>query len=233
MSNYISFLEGTSLISVVTLIILCIVKKVKKESTAEIWKYLIIATGILVCCAGYEFIEFASFLRQANRLPTTSSSTIGQTSKRSMERNEHETSNFLENDIIANIESDIIAEGVEPNGEKSDESTGKEYLSVTVKQLCTELSENAMRAERDWNGKNVQITGYLSNIDSSGAYFSITETNDSLAWVDGMVRCSMRKNEDVKNTIIDKNTGDLITVYGTISQVGEIIGYSLNTDYVE
>lgn len=106
-------------------------------------------------------------------------------------------------------------------------NTGK-YTAVTVDQLNRELEENAMRAENSWNDKNVVMAGYLDNIDNDGMYFTILGEDK---W--GAVTCRLNKNEEVRNIIMNQSTGDAIVVYGKISSIGEVIGYTVDVDKVE
>ncbi|MCR5775464.1 MAG: hypothetical protein K6G42_10310 [Lachnospiraceae bacterium] len=108
--------------------------------------------------------------------------------------------------------------------------TGK-YTPVGVSQLYSELEENAMRAEENWNDKYVAITGYLSSVDNDGKYFSITGSNESWDFVS--VHCSMKDNDQVKSFISTQNKGDELVVYGKISEIGEVIGYTVDVDVVE
>lgn len=105
------------------------------------------------------------------------------------------------------------------------------YTPVTVGKLYGELNENAMRAENNWNDKYVVIAGYISNIDNDGAYFGITDTDE--AWDFEQVHCDMKKNEQAKSLIMSQNIGDGVLVYGKITSIGEVIGYSVDVDKVE
>ena len=99
------------------------------------------------------------------------------------------------------------------------------YQSVTVKQLYDELEANALRAEKTYQDAYVAVTGKLSTIDSDGAYISIIASNDE--WGFESVHCSITDDSQM-DKIINFNKGDKITVYGKITMIGEILGYSLD-----
>ena len=86
-----------------------------------------------------------------------------------------------------------------------------------------------MRAESTWKDQYVQVTGYLYNIDSDGAYFNITNAPEEY----GSISCYMKKNESAKNVIMNKNIGDKVVVSGKINTVGEVIGIHIDVDTVE
>ena len=109
--------------------------------------------------------------------------------------------------------------------EKKVPTSQPSYQKVTVKQLTDTLDENALRAEKTYQDMYVEITGYLSNIDSDGEYFSITGTNDS--WDFNWISCDITDEKQL-DKIINLNNGDQITVYGKITTIGEVIGYRVD-----
>lgn len=109
--------------------------------------------------------------------------------------------------------------------EKKVSTSQPSYQKVTVKQLTDTLDENALRAEKTYQDMYVEITGYLSNVDSDGEYFSITGTNDS--WDFNWISCDITDEKQL-DKIINLNNGDQITVYGKITTIGEVIGYRVD-----
>ena len=99
------------------------------------------------------------------------------------------------------------------------------YKPVTVKSLYKELNENALRAEKTYQDSYVEVTGYLSSIDSDGAYFSIVGTREMFDFE--FVRCNI-DSDKVIDKLINFNESDSITVYGQITSIGEILGYTLD-----
>lgn len=105
-----------------------------------------------------------------------------------------------------------------------------EYLDVTVDELAAELRDNALRAEQNYNNKYVAVRGKLSNIDSSGKYISIEELYNEFSF--DRIQCYI-KNPEQKEIVVNLNNGDYITVYGKITRVGEVLGYSLDIDDIQ
>ena len=103
--------------------------------------------------------------------------------------------------------------------------TVNSYKPVTVKSLYKELNENALRAEKTYQDSYVEVTGYLSSIDSDGAYFSIVGTREMFDFE--FVRCNI-DSDKVIDKLINFNESDSITVYGQITSIGEILGYTLD-----
>ena len=99
------------------------------------------------------------------------------------------------------------------------------YKPVTVKSLYKELNENALRAEKTYQDSYVEVTGYLSSIDSDGAYFSIVGTREMFDFE--FVRCNI-DSDKVIDKLINFNESDSITVYGQITSIGEVLGYTLD-----
>ncbi len=104
-----------------------------------------------------------------------------------------------------------------------------EYISYDVSELMTDLEENAMNAENKYNKQYVEITGRLSTIDSGGSYISLLPSNNDFAIIG--VQCYM-KSEEQKAKVLELSKGDIVTVKGKITSVGEVMGYSLNIDSI-
>ena len=103
------------------------------------------------------------------------------------------------------------------------------YTDYTVSQLMNDLESNAMKAQETYKGKDVSLTGKLSNIDSSGKYINITPTDDEWAIIG--VQCYI-KNDETKKAVMDLTKDDTIVVKGRITDVGEVLGYSLDIDSI-
>ena len=131
---------------------------------------------------------------------------------------EHIEDKKVEVEKSIEVETESLEEKKVPTSQPS-------YQKVTVKQLTDTLDENALRAEKTYQDMYVEITGYLSNIDSDGEYFSITGTNDS--WDFNWISCDITDEKQL-DKIINLNNGDQITVYGKITTIGEVIGYRVD-----
>ena len=108
-------------------------------------------------------------------------------------------------------------------------TTAIEYTDYTVDDLMAQLEDNALKASNDHKGENVRITGKLNNIDSSGKYISLVPNTDFA--IIG-VQCYI-KNDETKSKVTELSKDSLVTLTGKITDVGEVLGYSLNIDNIE
>lgn len=97
-----------------------------------------------------------------------------------------------------------------------------EYTAITVEQLDNDLKDNALKATDSYKGKYLEITGKLSNIDSSGKYISLS--NDEILDVYG-VQCYIKSDEQ-KQKVMDMKIDEHYTIRVKIKDVGEVMGYS-------
>lgn len=97
-----------------------------------------------------------------------------------------------------------------------------EYTEITVEQLDNDLKDNALKATDSYKGKYLEITGKLSNIDSSGKYISLS--NDEILDVYG-VQCYIKSDEQ-KQKVMDMKIDEHYTIRVKIKDVGEVMGYS-------
>ena len=104
-----------------------------------------------------------------------------------------------------------------------------EYTSYTVDDLMAQLEGNALKSSNDHKGENVRITGKLGVIDSSGKYITLYPDTDFA--IIG-VQCYI-KNDDTKAKVAELSKDSLVTLTGKITDVGEILGYSLNIDNIK
>ncbi len=107
-----------------------------------------------------------------------------------------------------------------------------EYEQYDVTQLFAALDENALRAQNDYKGKYVEITGYLGTVDSSGKYFGLEASPNNYDYMFKSVHCTLKKNSGQLEQIMNINKGDKIVVRGKISDVGEVLGYYLDVDSI-
>ena len=97
-----------------------------------------------------------------------------------------------------------------------------EPTAVTAKQLLADLEENPLGAKNTWDGKLVTITGIVDNIDASGDYFSLSAGD--LTFIGVMVYI----DDSFVDAVSAFKKGQEVTVTGTISDVGELMGYSVD-----
>ena len=104
-----------------------------------------------------------------------------------------------------------------------------EYSAYTVDEMVDTLEANALKAETLYGNQYVEITGRLSNIDSDGKYISLNPTDGRFTLTG--VQCYIKSN-DQKLHVIELSIGDIITVRGKITSVGEVLGYSLDIEEI-
>ncbi len=105
-----------------------------------------------------------------------------------------------------------------------------EYTAYKVSELMSDLSSNALKAEKKYKKQYVEITGKLSNVDSSGKYIDLVPENDDFVIMG--VQCYI-KNDEQKDKVVEMSKGDTITLKGKITRIGEVLGYSLDIDEIE
>lgn len=113
---------------------------------------------------------------------------------------------------------------------KQTQEAPKNYAEADIDVLLNDAKNNAAKANRDYKGKYVKIVnGTVFNIESNSRYISL-EGSDPYTLLH--IQC-YPKNEAVKNAMINVSKGQFVTVYGKITDVGEIMGYSLDMDKLE
>lgn len=100
-----------------------------------------------------------------------------------------------------------------------------EYTAIDVDTLNDALENNAAAAKDTYNKKYLEITGRLSNIDSDLSYISIGSTTDE--WDFMTIQCFI-KDQATKDIVKTLSKDDTIVVRGQITEVGEVLGYTLN-----
>lgn len=101
-------------------------------------------------------------------------------------------------------------------------------MVVTADKLMEDLKSNALNASNTYKRKYVEVTGKLSNIDSGGKYFDIAPDTDFA--IIG-VQCYITQEQ--KATVAKFTKDQKVTVIGTITDVGEIMGYSLKVESIK
>lgn len=144
---------------------------------------------------------------------------------------------------IVCIVSLLLAGATGPSSDKSSNAPSKsgvstsekkekqqEYVTVDVSSMMSELENNAASASKKYKGKYVKVTnGVVTNIDADGKYFDVG-TGDKFA-LKG-IQC-YTQNQKQKDQLSELQKKGPVTVYGRISDVGEIMGYSLKIDKFE
>lgn len=113
--------------------------------------------------------------------------------------------------------------------QEKEEAAPIEYTSVSVNDMMDALNNNAMGASDKYKGKYLEITGKLTNIDAAGKYIDLMADGDFE--IIG-VQCYI-KNDDQKAKISSMSKGDTVTLKGKCTDVGEVLGYSLDITEIE
>lgn len=121
--------------------------------------------------------------------------------------------------------------GASTDGANSTSAAQQEitYTAYSVSELMNDLNTNAMNASDKYKGQYVELTGRLSTIDSDGNYISLLPEDDQFAIIG--VSCYFQSDEQ-RAAVKDATVGDTLVVKGKITDVGEVLGYSLNIDEV-
>lgn len=105
------------------------------------------------------------------------------------------------------------------------------YTHYNVTDLFDALSANALKAEKTFQDQYVELEGYLSVIDSDGKYIGIGAKSTDYEYLLQSVTCYV-KNSTQLEQILDMSIGDPIVVRGQVTEIGEVLGYSLNIDSI-
>lgn len=134
--------------------------------------------------------------------------------------NEKAASNTKTADNSNSATSEIVETPVETE-------TKIEYTPVTANELSEALINNAMKAQNDYEGKYLEITGKLGNIDSDGKYINIDTDDFSLT----NIQCYIKSDEQ-KQIIMEMSRDDSITIKGYCKDIGEILGYQIDIEEI-
>ena len=98
-----------------------------------------------------------------------------------------------------------------------------EYVSCDVDSMMELLNSNALKAEKEYSNKYLEVTGRLGVIDSSGKYISLYPINDEWAIIG--IQCYV-KDESHLDKVLELSKDDIVTLKVKCKSVGEVIGYS-------
>ena len=139
---------------------------------------------------------------------------------------------------------DDVTEDAKP-GEQSEVQTQSDHIASTEKKeepaityekidlqtMLDELKSNALKAEKTYSKKHIEVVGKIANFDSDGSYITIEPVNAD-EWNFDTVMCYI-KNDGQLDFLLEKAVGDQVTIRGQITSIGEVLGYSLNIIEVE
>lgn len=131
--------------------------------------------------------------------------------------------------VVGESDSESDKSAATATSSEKKETAPIEYTAVSVNDMMSDLDSNAMGASDKYKGKYLEITGKLTNIDASGEYINLTADGDFE--IIG-VQCNI-KNDEQKSKVASLTKGDTVTLKGKCTDVGEVLGYSLDIDEIE
>lgn len=105
------------------------------------------------------------------------------------------------------------------------------YTHYRATELFDALSANALNASQTLKGQYVELEGYLNVIDSDGKYIGVGAASTDYDYLFQNVTCYL-KSDDQRQQVAAMKTNEPITVYGKITDVGEVLGFYLNIDSI-
>jgi len=104
------------------------------------------------------------------------------------------------------------------------------YEQVDIQIMLDELENNALKAEKTYMDKNIEISAKIKNFDSDGTYITVEPLNAD-EWNFRTIMCKI-KDEAQLNFLLEKSVGDVVNIRGVVSSVGEVLGYSMDISEV-
>lgn len=130
--------------------------------------------------------------------------------------------------------SDNDSEASSKAGQSSSVVTSSQeitYEAVDLRTMIDELDANALKAEKTYQNKYVEVKGKIKNFDSDGSYISIEPVNAD-EWNFTTVTCDIKDKEQL-DLLLEKEVGDIVTIKGKVTSIGELLGYNIKIDYIK
>jgi hypothetical protein len=119
----------------------------------------------------------------------------------------------------------------EASGKAQEKEEVKEPpMVVSAKKLLEDLENNALQASNTYKGKYVEVTGRLGSIDSGGDYFILEPGGDYFTFITS-VSCDI--SEEHLDAVANLKKGQQLTVVGTVTSVGEVMGYDIEVESIK
>lgn len=129
-----------------------------------------------------------------------------------------------------NNETNSSSTDTASSSQTDSKTEAKTYEKTELQTMINDLKENALKAEKTYNNKYVEITGKITNFDSNGSYISIEAVNAGDFNLD-TVLCNITNKEQL-DLLLEKSTGDVVTIKGKVVSVGEVLGYSVKIEEI-
>lgn len=96
--------------------------------------------------------------------------------------------------------------------------------------MMSDLENNAAAAQKKYKGQYLRVTGRLEVIDSDMKYISLHPDSFSITGV----RCEVKRGDKAQEDYVTNvSKGQVVTAYGQITDVGELLGYVMKVDKFE
>lgn len=117
---------------------------------------------------------------------------------------------------------------------KEEAPVNVEYVVTTAKEMMDDLDNNALAAEKKWQDKYVEVSGALNTIDSDGSYITLAPA-DTVITIDGKksvmsfldLQCYIKDDAQL-DKVLTMRTGEIYTIKGKVTSIGEVIGYQID-----
>ena len=133
--------------------------------------------------------------------------------------------------VICGVASALTGGGQhtsQPAAPKATAPAPKQYAAVDANALMAELERNAAAASKRYKGQSVCVSGRVGVIDSNGDYILLQSDNEFA--ITGVMCYLNSRDKSQEDFLMSVSNGQYIRAYGTIDDVGEVIGYSLKVD---
>lgn len=116
-----------------------------------------------------------------------------------------------------------VLAGVGGSGDKEEEKE-IEYNKVDIQAMYDDLENNPAAAAEKYKDTYIEFSGSMDVIDSDLAYIGVMPTE---GFHIVSVRCNL-KDDAQKDFVKNAAKGDVVTVKGKCTEVGEILGYTVD-----
>jgi hypothetical protein len=100
---------------------------------------------------------------------------------------------------------------------------------TTSQEMISLLEGNALNAKQTYDGKRVTVSGFVGSIDASGKYFSLDPEPDAFI----LTGVQVQTGKEFQGQLAGFSKDQAVTVTGKITNVGEIMGYSLEAETIQ
>ena len=105
----------------------------------------------------------------------------------------------------------------------------EQAIVVSAQEMIDLLEGNALNAKNTYEDKRVTVSGVVGNIDASGNYFALDPEPDAFI----LTGIQVQTSEEFLDQVASFSQGQAVTVTGTVTNVGEILGYSIEAETIQ